>query len=217
LVHILTPPFLFLFLLFFPLKAEAEEETGSLYVYFREEKVGYEEFSWKTEEFGYSLQVRGMMDKPIPLETKNLFIRLDRNFIPEYYSFLGAINGVPQYIECLIAEGEVQTVMRVAGHEERSSLKIRRDAFLLPNAIFSPYLIVSKKYGCSLENPIELSAYIVPQLEVPFQLELKEGAICTLVLKISSMTIELETDEKGSLRGLVIPSQNLKISSKRIL
>jgi len=174
-----------------------------------EEKVGYEEYIWKTDETGYLLSVRGRMTKPIALEIDRLTIRLDRSFIPLRYTFKGSVSGVAQEIESSISEGEVESTILVAGQEQKSTVKIKRNSFLLPNAIFSPYLILTKKFRCTLQEKVEFSAYIIPQLEVTVSLKPKEEDPCTLIMQLSTLQIEVETNERGSLIALHIPSQNL--------
>lgn len=83
--------------------------------------------------------------------------------------------------------------------------------FLLPNLIFSPYLVLAKKYRCDLEERIELSAYIIPQLEVRFTLESQEGAPCSLMLELEGIKIELQTDDHEDLKAILIPAQKLEV------
>lgn len=83
--------------------------------------------------------------------------------------------------------------------------------FLLPNPIFSPYLVLTKKYRCDLEERIELSAYIIPQLEVPFSLVSQEGVPCLLMLELGGIKIELQTDGQGDLKAILIPAQKLEV------
>ena len=210
LLLLLTLLFFFLFTAF---SLERKEE-GSFSLYFMEEKVGYEEYTWQSNERGYLLEVSGRMTKPIALEIHTLSIRLDKSFIPLKYYFKGSVSGVSQEITSSIFEGEVENAILVAGQETKDTTKIRRDAFLLPNAIFSPYVVLTKKFRCQLQEKVELSAYIIPQLEVPFSLEPKEESPCLLIMNIGGIEIELETDEEGNLKSLHIPSQRLKVIQK---
>lgn len=190
-------------------------ESGLLSIYFMEEKVGYEEFTWEYDENGFLLSVKGRMTKPIPIEIDELTIRMDRSFIPTQYSFKGTLSGMAQEISCAIIDGRVESVTRVAGQENKRTIKIKRDAFLLPNPVFSPYLVLTKKFRCTLTEKIALSAYIIPQLESSFTLEPKEEAPCSLLMQLSGIRIELETDEEGNLKTLFIPSQRVKIVRNR--
>lgn len=190
---------------------QEEAQRGSFSIYFREEKVGYEEYTWQPEEWGFSLSVSGRITKPTAMEIERLTIGLDKNLIPNHYFFKGSVSGVAQEISSKILDGTVENTIRVQGQEQKSTVHIKRDALLLPNAVFSPYIVLTKKFRCSLEEPIELSAYIIPQLEAPFILEPKEEASCSLIMRISGLEIELETDEEGNLSRLAIPSQKLKV------
>lgn len=204
-IFILVSSFFFLF----SIQPQRSTERGTFSIIFMEEKVGYEEYIWKTDETGYLLSVRGRMTKPIALEIDRLTIRLDRSFIPLRYTFKGSVSGVAQEIESSISEGEVESTILVAGQEQKSTVKIKRNSFLLPNAIFSPYLILTKKFRCTLQEKVEFSAYIIPQLEVTVSLKPKEEDPCTLIMQLSTLQIEVETNERGSLIALHIPSQNL--------
>ncbi len=197
----------FLFLAFFQ-----EKEEGVLHIYFREEKVGYEEYTWRSDERGFVLEASGQMTKPVPLEITKLVLHLDKSFIPERFYFKGSVGGVSQEITSSISEGEVKNIIRVSGQESESEAKIKRDAFLLPNAIFSPYVVLTKKLRCSLEEKAEFSAYIIPQLEVSFTLESEEETPCVLLQHLSGIEVTIETDEQGRLRSLTIPSKRLWIT-----
>ena len=188
-----------------------EVQSGSFSIYFREEKVGYEEYTWQRGEQGFVLSVRGRITKPTSLEIERLTIGLDRSFVPNHFSFKGSVSGVIQEISSTIKEGNVENTIRVAGQEQKNTVKIKRDAILLPNAIFSPYIVLTKKFRCTIEETIELSAYIIPQLETPFTLEAKEESPCTLIMRLSGLEIEIETDEEGMLKTLHIPSQRLRV------
>jgi hypothetical protein len=199
-------------ILSFPfLGSSLEKEEGVLYIYFREEKVGYEEYAWRSDEMGYVLEASGQMTKPVPLEIDQLVLRLDKSFIPWRFYFKGSVGGVSQEITSFISEGEVRNIIRVAGQESEAEVRVKRDVFLLPNAIFSPYVVLAKKFQCRLDEKVVLSAYIIPQLEVSFTCEAKEDCPCVLVMHMSGIEIEIETDEQGSLRSLVIPSKRLRI------
>lgn len=189
-----------------------EEEEGVLYIYFREEKVGFEEYTWRSDERGFVLEASGQMTKPVPLEITQLVLHLDKSFIPWRFYFKGSVGGVSREITSSISEGEVKNIIRVSGQEREVEARIKRDAFLLPNAIFSPYVVLTKKFRCSLEERVELYAYIIPQLEVPFALESMEETPCVLIQHLSGIEVKIETDEQGSLRSLVIPSKRLRIT-----
>jgi hypothetical protein len=186
-------------------------ERGAYSIYFMDEKVGYEEYTWEEDENGYFLSVKGRMTKPADMEIERLEILLDKNFIAQSFTFKGSVNGVLQEVTSLISEGVVNNTIRVAGQESQRTVKIRRDAFLLPNPVFSPYLVLAKKYRCSLEEGIELSAYIIPQLENTFILSPVEDVPCSLVMQLSGIRIELQTDEEGNLLSLSVPTQRLEV------
>jgi len=206
--------FLFLSMLWlfhFAESAKDSTEKGAYFIYFMDEKVGYEEYTWEEDENGYHLSVKGRMTKPVDMEIEELDIRLDKNFIASFFSFKGSVNGVQQDVASTISEGDVENRIRVAGQESLSTVKVRRDAFLLPNPIFSPYLVLTKKFRCTLEEAIELSAYIIPQLENPFTLSPVEGEPCSLIMQLSGIRIELQTDEEGNLISLSVPAQRLEV------
>jgi len=203
---------------FFVYSASFKEkiESGTLSIFFMDEKVGYEEYTWQSDELGYLLTVKGRMEKPVVMEIEHLTIRLDESFIPAKFVFKGSVNGVTQEVSSSIMEGYVENRILVKGQEQKSSVNIKRDAFILPNPIFSPYMVLTKKFRCALQEKVELSAYIIPQLEIPFTLEPKEVDSCFLIMQISGTQMELETDAQGDLISLNIPFQNLKVIQDNI-
>lgn len=205
--------FLFSMLFFFLFSSPVSKmtEKGAFSIYFMEEKVGYEEYTWEEDENGYCISVKGRMTKPADMEIKELEIRLDKNFIASSFRFKGAVNGVRQEVLSTISEGFVENTIKVGDRESQSSVEIRRDAFLLPNPVFSPYLALTKKYKCTLEEKIELSAYIIPQLENPFSLSPVEGESCSLIMQLGGIRIELQTDNEGALIALSVPDQRLEV------
>ena len=76
-----------------------DSEAGTLSIYFMQEQVGYEEYSWEEDDTGFTLMLRGRMTKPIAIEIERLVIRVDKNFIPERYTFEGRVSGVKQDIQ----------------------------------------------------------------------------------------------------------------------
>lgn len=193
------------------LPAWCSVERGLFSIYFASEKVGYEEYTWTHDTDGYLLEVKGKLDKPVPLILDKLLIRLDENFIPHRFSFAGSMSGIEQEISSSINEGSVDNRILISGQEQRSSAKVKRDAFLLPGSLFSPYLILTKKYSCSLNEKVELSAYIIPQIEQAFTLEPQDGFPCVLIVQFGTTRIELETNASGMLKSLTIPSQKIKV------
>ncbi|MFC2160320.1 hypothetical protein ACFLRX_01570 [Acidobacteriota bacterium] len=177
------------------------------------EKVGYEEYVWEESEEGYLLSVRGRMTKPSPIEVKNLKMEMDKAFIPFRYSFKGSMGGIQQEISSILSEGLVVNTILVDKQEQSLQIKVTRDAFLLPNPLFSPYLVIAKKYGCTMTEKKNLSAYIIPQLETPFTLERSKEDPCLLLMQINGIQIELETNEYGQLKILQIPAQNLRVTN----
>ncbi len=198
---------------FFVFAAQDEEEfeSGVLSIYFQDENVGYEEYTWQSDEMGYLLSVKGRMTKPVDMEIHSLILRLDKNFIPRRFNFTFSVGGVVQEISSLIVDGQVENTTYVGGQEYKSTVKIKKEAFILPNPVFSCYMVVAKKFRCYLQKPAELSAYIIPLFEVPFSLEFDEESPCSMILKISGITMEMETDDEGSLKFLHSPAQKLKV------
>jgi hypothetical protein len=190
-------------------------EKGTLAIYFLQEQVGYEEYIWEEGEAGYSLTVRGRMTKPIAIEIERLEIRLDNSFIAERYFFRGRVSGVEQEIRSILSGGKVVNTKRVAGQEQTETVEIRRDAFLLPNPVFSPYMVLTKKFRCNLQERIDLSAYIIPQMEVSASLEPVTEAPCRLKVNLGNTQFEMETDEEGTLNLLDMSSQNLRVVRTR--
>jgi len=186
-------------------------ETGTLSIYFMQEQVGYEEYFWEEDNTGFTLTVRGRMTKPIAIEIERLVIRVDKSFIPERYTFKGQVSGVNQDIQSFFSEGKVVNIKQVAGQERTETVDIKRDAVLLPNPMFSPYMVLTKKFRCGLQETAEISAYIIPQMEIPSTLGPKQDYPCRLVLRMGTTEIEIETDEEGVLNSLDISSQNLRI------
>lgn len=186
-------------------------ETGTLAIYFMQEQVGYEEYSWEEDDWGFTLIVRGRMTKPVGIEIESLEIRLDKNFIPERYVFRGRVGGVAQDILSFFSEGKAIITRQVAGQERTETVDIKRDAVLLPNPIFSPYMVLTKKFRCGLQETTPVTAYIIPQMEIPATLEPKQGSPCCLVMQLGPTQIDIEADEEGTLVVLDISSQNLRI------
>ena len=187
------------------------EEKGIYDIFFMDQKVGYEEFTWRSEESGYTLTVRGKMTDPVPVELDHLMIRMSPGFIPQAYLMKASISGISQEISSNIKEGIVENTIMVAGRESKNIVQIKRDAFLLPNPFFSPYMIITKKCGCGSPQSAEMSAYIIPQMEAPFFLVQDEVDPCLLKMTISGKEIELRTDALGKLLSLSIPSQSIKV------
>lgn len=207
-------PFVLPLALFFILRGldfDRTTENGTLSIYFLQEQVGYEEYTWEEGEEGYTLSVKGRMTKPIAIEIERLEINLDKNFIAERYFFKGRVSGVEQEIRSWLSGGKAVNTKRIAGVERTETVDIRRDAFLLPNPIFSPYMVLTKKFRCSLQERIELSAYIIPQMEVPCILEPAEGNPCRLEMSLGNLQLEMETDEDGNLNLLDMASQSLRV------
>jgi hypothetical protein len=188
------------------------DESGSYSIYFMDEKVGYEEFVWRAVSDGYELEVTGQITKPVSMHIEHLVIQLTEEFIPLYYEFKGSISGSEQSVSSTISDGSVVNRIRAAGQERESTKQIRRDAFLLPNPVFSPYMVITKKYRCSLqEEKTGLYAYIIPQAETTFVLSPGEEDVCLLLMEIGATVIELETDKGGTLKSLHNPSQNIRV------
>lgn len=97
------------------------------------------------------------------------------------------------------------------GQEQTMTENIRRDAFLLPNPIFSPYLVLARKFKCSLQEPAEISTYVIPQVEVPATIEPQESNPCSLLLKTGEIEVYLESSQEGKLKRLSLPSKNLEV------
>jgi len=214
-IRFLIIPVLFFVLFSFPLPGQRKRtvERGDLSIYFMGEKVGYEEYVWEENERGYRLSVKGRMTKPIAIEVDNLRIEMDGSFIPLRYFFKGSMGGIQQEVSSVFSEGTVVNTIVVNRQRQSLQSKIKRDAFLLPNPLYSPYIVIAKKYGCTLEEKISQSAYIIPQLETSLTLEPSENDPCLLLLQINGTQIELETNEYGQLIILQIPAQNLRVTN----
>ena len=175
------------------------------------EKVGYEEYTWQPAESGYILTIRGRLTKPIPMVIDKITLYLDANFIPTQYVFEGTVSGVRQEILSVIDGGRVANVILVAGQEQKTDITIKNDAFLFPDAVYSPYMVLTKKFACSLQDRLELSAYIIPQFETNFFLVPSEESPCRLTIEMDESETLLETDEEGKLMSLRIPLKNLQV------
>jgi hypothetical protein len=190
-------------------------ESGTLAIYFMDEKVGYEDYTWSEEPGGYVLKVTGRMTKPLRLEVESLTIRVSRDFIPAEFSFKGSMNGTDQDVTSVIREGRVRNTIKTGGQESVTDAQVRRDALILPNPIFSPYLVLAKKYGCGLKEKAEVSVYMVPQVEITGSLENDPANPCRLLLKLAGVEMSLETDAEGRFLSLSIPAQGLKVVPER--
>jgi hypothetical protein len=190
---------------------QEESEVGVFDVFFMGEKVGYEEYVWESKEREYLLTVRGRMTKPIPMQIEKLTIRLDKSFVPSQYYFKGSVSGVEQEVLSVINEGTVENIILVAGQEQKSEVKIRRDALLLPNAVYSPYIVLTKRFPCTLQEKTELSVYFIPQVETSMTVEPSEFNPCHFILEMTGSEIHVGTDEDGNLDSLEIPLKNLRV------
>ena len=193
------------------LGGQEETEEGVFDVFFMGEKVGYEEYIWESKEQEYLLTVRGRMTKPIPMVIEKLTIRLDKSFIASQYYFKGSVSGVEQEILSVINEGTVENIILVAGQEQKREVEIRRDALLLPNAVYSPYIVLTKRFPCTLQEKTELSVYSIPQVETPVTMVPSEFNPCHFILEMSGSEIHVGTDEDGNLNSLEIPLKNLRV------
>lgn len=211
-VRIFAPLLLLVLSLVAPaLGGREESEEGIFDIFFMGEKVGYEEYIWESKDREYILTVRGRMTKPIPMMIEKLTIHLDKSFIATQYYFKGSVSGVEQEILSVINEGQVDNIILVAGQEQRSEVKIRRDALLLPNAVYSPYIVLTKRFPCTLQEKIELSVYFIPQVETPVTIEPSEFNPCHFILEMTSSEVHVGTDEAGHLNFLEIPLSNLRV------
>jgi hypothetical protein len=192
-------------------RAEASRERGRFSIYFMEEKVGYEEYTWREDERGFVLEIEGRMTKPIRMTIDELTIRMDPSFIPNYFKFKGTVSGVEQEVTSTLKEGKVVSSIKMGDQEYQQSAEVKRNTFLLPNPMFSPYMVITKKFLCNLEESVELSGYIIPQVETPFILGPQEDIPCSLLMELGATQIELITDEQGRLNELRIPLQKLRI------
>lgn len=190
---------------------QEETEEGVFDVFFMGEKVGYEEYIWESKEQEYLLTVRGRMTKPIPMNIEKLTIRLDKSFIASQYYFKGSVSGVEQEVLSVINEGSVENIILVAGQEQKSEVKIRRDALLLPSAVYSPYIVLTKRFPCTLQEKTELSVYFIPQVETPVTLEPSEFNPCHFILEMTGSEIHMGADENGNFNSLEIPLKNLRV------
>lgn len=177
--------------------------------------MGYEEFLWEEGPFGYTLTVRGRMTKPVAVGIEELVIQVDSHFIPLRYAFRGDVSRVTQEITATFSEGTALLTRRVAGQEQTETQEVRRDAVLLPNPVFAPYMVVTKRFGCALEEKTDLAAYLIPQTEIPATVEPFPDTPCRMRLLLGSTEVILATDEQGSLLGLEIPSQSLRVVRTR--
>jgi hypothetical protein len=212
--------FLFLIVLFsllaysaFSVSSQKKDlsEKGTFDIAFMGEKVGYEEYTWQATETGYLLTVRGRMTKPIPMVIDKLTIRLDKAYVPSQYYFEGSVSGVRQEVLSVINEGKVENVLLVSGQEQKTEVKIKRDAFLLPNPVYSPYMVLTKKFPCSLKEKGEFSAYVIPHFESAFTLEPSGENPCQLIMDMNGTEIQIGMDDKGKLMSLKIPLKNLEV------
>ncbi len=194
---------------------ETPSESGTLSVYFMGEKVGYEDYTWSEDARGCVLEASGRMTQPLRLEVQSLTLRLSRDFIPLEYSFRGSLNGVSQDVTSRIQEGRVLNTIVQGGQETTSEADVRRDALILPNPLFSPYLVLAKKYGCGLKDKTEVSVYMIPQVEIRGVLDRAADNPCLLTLDLAGVEIVLETDSERHLLSLSIPAQNLKVTFEK--
>jgi hypothetical protein len=121
------------------------------------------------------------------------------------------VSGVRQEVLAVINEGQVENVILVAGQEQKTEFKIKRDAFILPNPVYSPYMVLTKRFPCVLKERIECSAYIVPHFEALFTLEPSEENPCLLIMDMAGTEIEIGMDDRGKLMSLKVSLKNLEV------
>lgn len=203
---------LFVVLFLYSVPSSQENERGTYSIHYREEEVGYERYVWESHERGYTLRVEGRITKPVAVKIEELTIEVNKSFIPTGFYFQGSISGVDKEIESIIRDGYVENKIHVRGQKQRETTQIQRDAFLLPNPMFSPYLILAKKHNCRLQEERDATAYIIPQTETSITIEPLEGAPCTLLVRLNQTEIRLKTDPQGVLQSIRIPSQYTKVT-----
>lgn len=213
-IFLLTLVFILFFFLFVFGQSLKRGEEGRLAIYFQGEKVGYEEYRWSKQGENYLLEVEGQLTKPVALVIEHLQIVLDAALIPQKFELTGTISGVHQEIFSELQEGKVTNRIRVAGQEQTLTHTIRRDAFLLPNPVFSPYLVLAKKFRCQLDSqsePQEISIYVIPQVELKATIQAEANEPCGLVIQLGGTEVRLKTNPQGKLLSLSIPSQRLEV------
>lgn len=194
---------------------EPAVESGTLSVYFMGEKVGYEDYAWRADDQGYVLQASGRMTKPLGLEIESMTLSLNRDFIPLEYSFRGTLNGTRQDITTRFKDGKASNTVSIGGQDVSSATEVRRDALILPNPIYSTYIVLAKRFGCGVKDKVEVSAYIVPQVEVPGTVQSDPANPCLLDMNESGVQIVLETDAEHHLISVTIPSQNIRVTNNQ--
>ena len=186
-------------------------EKGKLLIYFMGEKAGFEEYEWIEELDKFILSAKGEINKPISLITDKMIIEVDKEFKPIRFYFKGKVNGVSQEIETTVFKEEVKNKIKVGQQKREFTARISRNAFFLPNGIFSPYIVVSKKAISLIKEKQTLPAYIVPQLEVNMIVEPDKEKKNSFHLNLAGVKIDILTDENGKLYSLLIPSQSIEV------
>jgi hypothetical protein len=58
-------------------------------------------------------------------------------------------------------------------------------------------MVLTKKYRCGLQERIDISAYIIPRMDVPATLEPKKEAPCQLIMLWPPMKSSLNQMKRG--------------------
>ena len=211
-----------LFLVFTFLFCQEQENISQsnskkkLFLYFMGEEAGYEEYEWIEQADKFILSVKGEMNKPISLVTELMTIEVDKEFNPLRFYFKGKVRGVNQEIETTVTKGEVRNKIKAAGQTRELTSKISSDALILPNGIFSPYVVLAKKAKNLGKEKMILPAYIVPQIEVTVIVEPDREIASLFHLNLAGVKIELLTDEQGFVKSLSIPSQSMEAHDEKL-
>lgn len=147
-------------------------DKSTFYVYYADQPVGQESFELAETGEGYSLKASASLTKPILFETELLLLETNLSGQPTRFRFKGKVRGVEQEVSTRFSENAAENTISAAGRSSVKTDDIHAGAFVLPNLLFSPYLLLARVIGAEKGvSRKDLYAYVPPQAEVPFSLE----------------------------------------------
>lgn len=188
---------------------------GVFRVFFGSQEAGQESYELVQTGEGFRLTASGKLSRPVEFETRNLLIQTDTRGRARKFEFKGSVRGIEQEVTAEISDRSAENRIRAAGQVVAKSDPVHVGTFLLPNLLFSPYVLVAHFLESGKEGHPEgeLHAYVPPQAEIPFSLtrnpEKKRLDLWLRNAASPEVHVVVELDERGAVKGVHIPSASL--------